>query len=78
MLYHWAIAFSAMFALDFVWTFYTKYVVQKKALLAAAYAGGLVLCNAVVTISYIDDHWLLIPVILGALAGTGIGVRLHS
>lgn len=69
------LVFVAMTVLDFIWAVYTKSVSDNKPLLASAFAVGIVVVGAFVTISYVANHWMLIPAGLGAFAGTWIAVQ---
>ena len=66
----WLLVFAAMFALDFVWTFYTRAIQRHAALAAANWAVGITLFNGGVTIGYVDNPWLLVPALAGAFTGT--------
>lgn len=70
-----AIAFGAMFILDFVFACYTKNVVKNKPAVAGLYAAAIVISNAAVTLNYVDNNWMIIPTVLGAFAGTWAAVR---
>lgn len=66
----YGIVFAAMFALDFVWIFFTK-AIQRHAPFAAANWAVVVLgCNGVAQIGYVNDPWLLLPAAAGAFGGT--------
>jgi hypothetical protein len=64
------VCFSAMFALDFVWIFYTKAVQRHLPLPAALWALAILAFNGITQIGYVHDPWLLIPTACGAFAGT--------
>jgi flagellar motor component MotA len=68
-------SFGAMVTLDLVWAAYTLKVQDKKPALAGMYASAIMIINAVVTLSYINDPWMLLPVMAGAFVGTYVGVR---
>jgi len=71
----WALAFFLMVCVDFVWAKYTDHITQKDALRASFYATMIVIFNGLVTIGYTDDHWLLVPTVLGAFVGTYFAVN---
>jgi uncharacterized membrane protein YfcA len=75
MIWQAAFSFTAMVLLDLVWVAYTKKVIKNKPALAGMYASAIMLINAVVTISYVTDPWMLLPVALGAFVGSYVGVR---
>lgn len=64
------IVFAAMFALDYVWTFYTKAIQRHAAFAASSWAVSITIFNALAQIGYVNNHWLLIPAVLGAFGGT--------
>ena len=74
----WVLAFVLMALVDFVWAKYTEHITKKNAVGASLYSTVIVMFNGVVTIGFVADHTLLIPTVLGAFAGTYIGVKLAS
>jgi hypothetical protein len=71
----YAFMFLAMIGLDFVWARYTKTVADGKPLAAACYSIGIMLGGAVTVIGYMEDHWMLIPLVLGSFIGTYFTVK---
>lgn len=67
--------FVAMFALDFVWAFYTKAIQHGQSLRGAGYAAVLICLAGTAQIGYTHDPWLLIPAALGAAGGTYAALR---
>ena len=72
------IAFISMAVLDFMWAIYTKKVTDGKAVGAAVYASILLVINATVIVSFVNNHWMLIPASLGAYVGTYYAVKIDS
>lgn len=70
-----AITFCAMFALDFVWVFYTKAVTARRVYPAGGWAAGITVLNAIAAIIYVGDPWMIIPAGVGAFAGTLLAMR---
>jgi hypothetical protein len=68
-------AFVSMFLMDVVFALYTKSVIKNRPTMAGLYAAGIMLCNTVMVINVVDNHWMVIPVALGAFAGTWTAVR---
>jgi len=64
------LVFCLTFASDICWTKYIMYVGKKDAIKAASWSAGIIVCGIVSVISYIDDHWLTIAVLLGSFFGT--------
>jgi len=68
-------AFVSMFLLDVVFALYTKSVIANRPTMAGVCAAGIMLCNTVMVINVVDNHWMVIPVMLGAFAGTWVALR---
>lgn len=68
--------FALMFALDFAWAGYIKAVADGQAMRAAVLASALMAITGAITLSYVNNPWMLIPVALGAFAGTYASVRI--
>lgn len=66
----YVIVFAAMFALDFVWAYYTRAIQRHAALPAALWAVGIIVLGGIGQIGYVNDPVLLIPAALGAFGGT--------
>ena len=75
MIWQVAYSFFAMVLLDVVWAAYTKKVQKNHPALAGMYASAIMIINAAVTISYVNDPWMLLPVAAGAFVGSYLGVR---
>ena len=69
------ICFLSMVVLEYIWAHYTIYLMQNKPALASLAAMGITVANAVVTIFYVDDHWLIVPTMLGAFVGTYAAIK---
>lgn len=70
--------FVALFCLDFVWAKYTYATTSRQALRASAYASAIIFLSGGAAIGYTSDHWLLLPAMAGAFAGTFVAVRVHG
>lgn len=64
------IVFSAVAVLDFVWAFYTRACANGWAGIGALAAGLIILLSGSAQIGYVHNPWLLLPAVLGAIAGT--------
>lgn len=65
-----AAVFAAMFALDFVWAYYTKAITRHAPFAASNWAIVVTVFSAIAQIGYVENHWLVLPAALGAFAGT--------
>lgn len=70
MLWQAVVVFAAMFALDYVWTYYTKAIQRHAPCAAATWAVTITAFNGVAQIGYVENNWLLLPAALGAFGGT--------
>lgn len=62
--------FAAMVVLDFLWALYTIALTRHQSVRAGMFAGMWMTTQGFITMSYIAEHELLIPAILGAVVGT--------
>jgi uncharacterized membrane protein len=69
------LAFIGMFACDFFYARYTKHVAKSRAMQASNCAALLLLMGGVVTLTYVGNHWMLIPAVAGAWIGTFYGCK---
>jgi hypothetical protein len=68
--------FLGMAAQDFVWAYYTLALTAHQSIRAGFYASGIILIGGFVTVSYVNDHYLLIAAALGAFVGTASASKL--
>lgn len=71
----WFSVFVGMFLLDVAYTRYTQGITAGRPAHAAHYAAVLIGITAFVTVSYVQNRWLTIPVMVGAWAGTWVAVK---
>lgn len=69
------IVFTAMFALDYVWIFYTKAIQRHAPFAASSWVVAITVFNGLAQIGYVNDHWLLIPAVAGAFGGTYVAMK---
>ena len=74
-MFNWLLVFVATLLVDFCWTRYNVHSAAKHAHRAAAWSAGIILFGFVNVVSYTADHWLVIPALLGAYAGTWVAIR---
>ena len=68
------LAFGGMAVLDFIWGQYTVVIIKKEAHRASFLALGIFFLNALVTVGYTEDHWIIMPAAAGAYLGTYLSV----
>jgi hypothetical protein len=66
--------FAVTFTLDMAWARYTVALVARRIAAASAYAAGITALSGICAISYVENHWMLIPAVLGASVGTTVGM----
>ena len=71
-------AFFGMFFTDIFYTYYLSAIQEKNAFASANWAVVVYVIASMLVIGYTNDHWLLIPAILGAWLGTYIGIKLKK
>lgn len=71
----WLSVFVGMFLLDMVYARYTQAIQSGQPWRAANFACVLIGITAFVTVSYVQNRWLTIPVMAGAWAGTWVAVK---
>ncbi len=78
MIFNIVASFTTMAVLDLVFAGYTFYLIEKNALAASLFASAITLCYIIVTLLYVDDHWMAIPTVAGAFVGTFAAVKLKT
>lgn len=69
------LVFASTLLADIAWTKYTLAVSEKCAAPAASWSALIILFGAFNIVTYVGNHWALIPAALGAYAGTWWAVR---
>ena len=69
------IVFFMMMITDYFWGAYIKSVANHQAIRSSLFGALIMLCGAFTAISYISNHWALIPAVLGGMIGTYISVK---
>lgn len=67
--------FLAVALMDYCWARYIRATAERRPLHAGGYAAGLLLVSALVVVSYVEDHALILPAVAGAFVGTYLSVR---
>ena len=73
----WVQVFLALVIIDILYAVYTKQVMKDRPAYSSLLAAGIYVINAIITINFVIDPWLLIPAGLGAFVGTYIGVKIN-
>ena len=67
--------FAATAVVDVVWARYVRHIADSRAVPAALYATAIALIGGFVTLTYVGDPVMLLPMSLGACFGTWLAVR---
>ena len=75
----WAYIFTfvCMFVTDIVYTQLLKSVQNDKPFAASIWASAITFLGGVAIINYTNDNMMIIPAVLGAFAGTYVGMKFH-
>jgi hypothetical protein len=75
----WAYIFTflSMFVTDIVYTQLLKSVQNDKPFAASIWASAITFLGGIAIINYTNNNMMIIPAVLGAFAGTYVGMRYH-
>lgn len=77
-MFKYLIIFFSVALVDVFWTRYFQSVAEKHAVKSGLYSSLIILIGAFSTMSYVEDHMLVIPAALGAFVGTYFTVKTHK
>jgi membrane protein YqaA with SNARE-associated domain len=63
---------------DILCVFFTRRTVAGKALQAAVLSGVLTFVVSISVVSYVENRWYLIPIIIGSSIGTFVAIKLDK
>jgi hypothetical protein len=58
------------FVVDFAWAVYIQSLAENKYTKAAMWSSFITLTGFLTIISYVENHWLVFPAIIGGAVGT--------
>jgi len=61
--------------INIFWTFYIKYIQEKRAFLASLHSLLITLFNAFIVVEYVKSTYLIIPMAIGSFIGVFIVVK---
>ena len=70
------ITFLAVFVTDLLYVYFVKSIQQDQPISAGLWSMVVTLTASIAVINYTEDHWALIPALLGAFAGTWLGMKI--
>ena len=71
---NYIITFASVLVTDLLYVAFVKDIQRNNVLLTCLWSTALTLTTAVAIINYTLDHYALIPALLGAFAGTWLGM----
>jgi uncharacterized membrane protein YfcA len=74
----YAVTFLAVFATDLIYVYFVKSIQQNQPLSAGLWSMVVTLTASIAVINYTEDHYALIPALLGAFAGTWLGMKIKK
>lgn len=72
------VTFFAVFFTDIIYIYFVKSVQHDHPWKAAWWSMVVTLTASIAVINYTEDHWALIPALLGAFFGTYLGMRIEN
>lgn len=76
MLLEALLVFGLSLLSDLVWTLWSRACAKGQTQRAAISSMGIVLIGGITTIAFVNNTWMLIPLVLGAYVGTVLGMKL--
>jgi uncharacterized membrane protein YfcA len=74
----YVVTFLAVFATDMLYVYFVKSIQQDQPLSAGLWSMVVTLTASIAVINYTEDHYALIPALLGAFAGTWLGMKIKK
>lgn len=74
-MWSYTITFFAVGVTDLLYVMYVRSVQQNAPIQAAWWSLVVTFTNSIAVINYTEDHWALVPALLGAAVGTYLGMR---
>jgi uncharacterized membrane protein YfcA len=72
------ITFIAVLATDLLYVYFVKNIQADRPLAAAWWSMVVTFTASVAVINYTEDHWQLVPALIGAFVGTYIGMKVRK
>ena len=72
------VTFLAVFVTDLLYVYFVKSIQQDQPLSAGLWSMVVTLTASIAVINYTLDHYALIPALLGAFAGTWVGMKIKK
>ena len=73
----YTVTFLAVFFTDLIYIYFVKSIQYDRPMAAAWWSMVTTFTASVAVINYTENHWALIPALLGAYFGTLVGMRIR-
>lgn len=72
------VTFLAVFVTDLLYVYFVKSIQEDQPISAGLWSMVVTLTASIAVINYTEDHYALIPALLGAFAGTWLGMKIKK
>jgi hypothetical protein len=72
------VTFLAVFVTDLLYVYFVKSIQQNQPISAGLWSMVVTLTASIAVINYTEDHYALIPALIGAFAGTWLGMKIKK
>jgi hypothetical protein len=74
----YVVTFLAVFVTDLLYVYFVKSIQRDQPISAGLWSMVVTLTASIAVINYTEDHYALIPALLGAFAGTWFGMKIKK
>jgi hypothetical protein len=74
----YVVTFLAVFVTDLLYVYFVKSIQEDQPISAGLWSMVVTLTASIAVINYTEDHYALIPALLGAFAGTWRGMKIKK
>jgi hypothetical protein len=71
----YVLAFGVMVVLDATWAAYVRFAAERMPVRAGLSSMAIYAMGSALTLTYVEDHWTIVPAMLGGFVGTYLAVR---
>jgi uncharacterized membrane protein YfcA len=74
----YVVTFLAVFVTDLLYVYFVKSIQEDQPISAGLWSMVVTLTASIAVINYTEDQYALIPALLGAFAGTWVGMKIKK
>jgi hypothetical protein len=74
----YVVTFLAVFVTDLLYVYFVKSIQEDQPISAGLWSMVVTLTASIAVINYTEDHYALIPALIGAFAGTWLGMKIKK